>query len=206
MNEDYQDKLYKEYSSQREKLDGASLEAAGRYDRAVLAISSGALALSVTFIEKIVSTPQVWSLFLLVPGWILLLCTIVLQLLALASSQNATSEQIRILDQQYQKYFSAEDAAQAVKEGWIEPENPYVRKTNRLNIISQWTLVVGILLVLAFSSVNVCVNICTKKEAEMADKPSSTKPSSTTKIGNIKGSYTPPTNKLPPPPPPKTDK
>ncbi|WP_282002659.1 hypothetical protein [Geotalea uraniireducens] len=206
MNDDYSDKLYKEYSSQREKLDGASLEAAGRYDRAILAISTGALALSVTFIEKIVSTPQTWTLFLLVPGWILLLCTIILQLLALASSQNATSEQIRILDQQYQKYFSAEDAAQAVKDGWIEPENPYVKRTNRLNIVSQITLIIGILLVLAFSSVNVCVNTCTRKEAEMADKPSSPKPASTTKIGNIRGSYTPPTNKLPPPPPPKSSK
>lgn len=163
MSDDYKDKLYKEYSSQREKLDGASLEAAGRYDRAILAISSGALALSVTFIEKIISTPQTWTLFLLVPGWILLLCTIILQLLALASSQNATSEQIRLLDQQYQRYFSVEDAAEAVKEGWIEPENPYVKRTNRLNIISQVSLIIGILLVLAFSSVNVCVNTLHKK-------------------------------------------
>jgi hypothetical protein len=64
MSDDYLDKLYQQYSSQREKLDAASIEAAGRYDKAVLTISTGALALSVTFIEKIASNPQHWTLFI----------------------------------------------------------------------------------------------------------------------------------------------
>jgi hypothetical protein len=163
MEEDYGAKLYSEYSAQREKLDAASLEAAGRYDKAVLAVSTGALALSVTFIEKIAPNPQHWTLFFLVPGWFLLLTTIILQLLALSSSHNATREQISILDQQYTKYFLAEDPAKLVEAGWTEadPTNRFVALTNRYNVYSQIALYVGIACILAFSS----INICFKKEA-----------------------------------------
>jgi len=163
MSDDYLNQLYEQYSAQRDKLDAASIEAAGRYDKAVLLISTGALALSVTFIEKVATDPQKWTLFLLVPGWLLLLLSIIWQLLALSSSHNATREQICILDQQYTKYFQADDPANLVKEGWTEtdPVNKYVDKTNKYNLWSQWALIIGIICVLAFSSVNICL----KKEA-----------------------------------------
>jgi len=199
MSDDYTDKLYTQYVAQRVKLDAASLEAAGRYDRAVLAISSGALALSVTFIEKIAATPQQWTLFILVPGWLLLLVTIILHLFSLASSQNATSEQIRILDQQYSTYFSAADVAQAVRDGWTEPINLYATRTKKLNIYSQITLFLGIVLILTFSSINICV----KKETDMATPKSPPTQTTNTKTKSIRGSYTPPTGQIPPPPPPK---
>ncbi|MFZ5763754.1 MAG: hypothetical protein ACOY8P_12610 [Thermodesulfobacteriota bacterium] len=155
MSEEYTDKLYKEYTAQREKLNAASLEAAGRYDRAFLTISTGTLAISVAFIDRIVTNPELWTLYILVPGWISLLVSISMQLLALASSQNATGEQIRILDQQYSKYFSSEDPTLAVQEEYEEPENRYVKRTARLNIWSQILLIFGVVLILAFSSINI---------------------------------------------------
>jgi len=155
MSEDYIDKLYKEYTAQREKLNASSLEAAGRYDRAFLTISTGALAVSVAFIDKIAPNPESWTLYILVPGWIVLLVSISMQLLALASSQNATSEQIRILDDQYSKYLLSDDPEKAVSEGYVEPENHYVKRTARLNIWSQVLLIIGVVLILAFSSVNI---------------------------------------------------
>ncbi len=101
MSQNYANQLYEEYTAQRVRLDDASLEVAGRYDRVFLTISTGSLALSVTFIDKIISIMQTWTLFLLVIGWILLLIAVILQLLALSASHNATREQINILDQQY---------------------------------------------------------------------------------------------------------
>jgi carbon starvation protein CstA len=195
MSHDYLEKLYEQYSSQREKLDAASIEAAGRYDKAVLTISTGALALSVAFIDKIASCPQSWTLFILVPGWFLLLISIITQLLALSSSHNATREQICILDQEYTRYFQADDPATLVKEGWTEsePVNKYVDITNKFNLVSQIALILGIVCILAFSS----VNICQKKEMPMTDK----KP--TPPKDKSESSYTPPVNKLPPPPPKK---
>jgi len=52
MNQDYIQKLYSEYTSQRNAMHDASLEAAGRYDRAVLSITTGALAVSIAFLDK----------------------------------------------------------------------------------------------------------------------------------------------------------
>jgi hypothetical protein len=155
MNEDYSNKLYAEYSAQRVKLDDASLEAAGRYERAVLTISSGALALSVTFIDKIASDPQAWTLIFLVLGWVLLLAAVIFQLLALSASHEATREQIKILDLQYSYYFSADDPAQAVRNGWEEPTNKFNSRVNNFNIFAQVALITGVVCVLTFSALNI---------------------------------------------------
>jgi carbon starvation protein CstA len=195
MNDDYLDKLYQQYSSQREKLDSSSIEAAGRYDKAVLTISTGALALSVTFIDKIASNPQHWTLYILIPGWFLLLLSIIWQVLALSASHNATREQISILDQQYAKYFLADDPVKLVEEGWTEsePPNKYVDITNKYNILSQIALIIGIVCILVFSSFNIWL----KKEIDMSDKKQ------IQQRDKSESSYTPPVNKLPPPPPKK---
>jgi hypothetical protein len=155
MNEDYSNKLYEEYSAQRVKLNDASLEAAGRYDRAILTISSGALALSVTFIDKIASNPQPWTLVFLVLGWALLLAAIIFQLIALSASHEATREQIRILDLQYSYFFSSDDPAQAVRNGWEEPTNKFNSRVNNFNIIVQMALITGVVFVLTFSALNI---------------------------------------------------
>lgn len=155
MSEEYTNKLYEEYSAQRIKLDDASLEAAGRYDRTVLTISTGALALSVTFIDKIASSPQTWTLFLLVPAWLFLLTAIISQLLALSASHEATREQIRILDNQYSYYLSADEPAEAVRNGWDEPKNKYNSRVNRYNFVAQIVLTSGVVLILFFSAINI---------------------------------------------------
>ena len=155
MNEDYSNRLYEEYTAQRIKLDDASLKAAGRYDRTILTISSGALALSVTFIEKIASNPQPWTLVFLALGWFLLLVAIIFQLLALSASHEATREQIKILDIQYSYYFSADDPAQAVRNGWEEPANKFNSRVNKFNILAQVALIIGVIFVLTFSALNI---------------------------------------------------
>ena len=159
MSEEYANRLYDEYTAQRVKLDSASLEAGGRYDRAVLAISSGALALSVTFIDKIASAPQPWTLFLLVSGWLLLLVAIIFQLLALSASHEATREQINILDKQYAYYLSTDDPEEAVRNGWEEPPNKFNSRVNKFNIVAQVALISGVVFVLVFSAFNVCYKI-----------------------------------------------
>jgi hypothetical protein len=170
MSEEYIDKLYKEYTSQREKLNAASLEAAGRYDRAFLAISTGTLALSVAFIDKIATNPESWTLYILMPGWLLLIASISLQLLALASSQNATSEQIRILDQEYSVYFSNDNPENTVSERHEEPINRFIQRTSRLNVVSQILLIIGVVLILSFASINICL----KKELPCLPKDQAT--------------------------------
>ena len=177
MDQEYTNKLYEQYTAQRVKLDDASLEAAGRYDRAVLAISTGALALSVTFIDKIASTPQPWTLFLLVIGWLLLLIAIILQLLALSASHDATREQINILDQQYNYYLSAKDPGEAVRNGWDEPINKFNSRVSNYNTGAQVALISGVVIVLAFSAINVFYK--KKVNYERKQKATSTQATST---------------------------
>jgi hypothetical protein len=174
MGDEYNDKLYEEYSVQRQKLDDASLEAAGRYDKTVLTITTGALALSVTFIDKIAANPQSWTLYILVAGWFLLLASVVFQLHALSASHNAVRRQIVILDEQYSDVFIAEDPAELIQERWENPApiNPYIRQTHIYNVISKNSLIIGIICILLFSS----INIFFKKATAAAPTPSNPTP------------------------------
>ncbi|MBW2663078.1 MAG: hypothetical protein JRD93_14060 [Deltaproteobacteria bacterium] len=192
MSEEYTSNLYKEYTAQRNKLDDASLEAAGRYDRTVLTISTGALALSVTFIDKIASTPQYWTLFLLVPGWLFLLAAVIYQLLALSASHEATREQIEILDKQYSYYFSANEPAEAVRSGWEEPKNRYNSRVNFYNFVARVVLISGIVLILAFSAINTFYKYGENREQKQEASPSQTSIKNCRKGNAIQGKLHPP--------------
>jgi hypothetical protein len=65
---EYRKQRYEAYSKEREGLRAAALEVSGRYDKWMLFLAGGALALSVTFIEKIAPHPPPWSFILL---WVL---------------------------------------------------------------------------------------------------------------------------------------
>lgn|GEM_PF-4168463 len=174
MSDEYSNKLYEQYSAQREKLDASALEAAGRYDKTVLAITTGALALSVTFIDKIASNPQHWTLYILVIGWFLLLASVILQLHALSSSHNSVRKQITLLDLQYSDVFIDDDPAELIRNRWNDPApiNPHIRHTHIYNVASKYTLIFGIVCILVFSSINVFF----KKEADATAKSLPQKP------------------------------
>jgi hypothetical protein len=91
----------------------------------------------------------------LVIGWLLLLIAIILQLLALSASHDATREQINILDQQYNYYLSAKDPGEAVRNGWDEPINKFNSRVSNYNTGAQVALISGVVIVLAFSAINV---------------------------------------------------
>ena len=58
---DYRKQRYETYIKDRDALRSDSLEVSGRYDKAILALAGGALALSVTFLEKIAPHPVPWT-------------------------------------------------------------------------------------------------------------------------------------------------
>lgn len=157
MPENYANKLHERYVKQRERLLDASLETAGRYDRALLTVGSGALAISVAFLEKIAPSPVPWTIAFIVLAWTLLLASIISQLLALDRSENATKHQVSILDTEYLFYFSGDDPAERVREGFIPPVNPFVDQTKRYNLASRYCLISGIVLVFVFSALNLWI-------------------------------------------------
>src|SRR5436190_18857803 len=91
---DYRKQRYETYLKDRDALRNDSLEVSGRYDKAVLALAGGALALSVTFLEKIAPHPRPWTFTFLILAWICLILCVLFELFALSISQTATNEQM----------------------------------------------------------------------------------------------------------------
>ena len=95
----------KTYLEERKLLVDAERESARSFDKSMLTLSSGALALSITFIRQIAPVPRFEPyLYLAWSGFILaLLCTLV----SFLSSQTALRKQRDILDLNYQDRRSA---------------------------------------------------------------------------------------------------
>jgi len=194
---DYREQLYGTYAKEREKLDSSSLQIGARYDHVVLTLGGGALVMSLTFLEKIAPHPATWTLWLIIPAWLLLLASVVLQVLALATSQDAIRIQLQRLDAEYSFYLRADDPVEAVAKRAPEGENEFVKRATRRNICSRWSLILGMLLLFAFSACNMNYG----RRSDMSDKPTPpVAPQPTATITN-RGSYTPPKNIIPPPPP-----
>lgn len=151
---DYRQRLYDSYAKERERLNSASLEAGGRYDRIVITLGGGALALSLTFIEKIAPSPCLGTIWILIVAWSSLLVCVVLQLLALASSQDAVRLQIERLDAEYGYYFASDNPEDAVRNRMPEDMNRFTVRATRFNDWSRYALICGMLLLFAFSAVN----------------------------------------------------
>lgn len=88
----------KEYLSERKFLANLEANAYKDFDKTMLAISSGAIALSMAFTGKIECMIHP---FLLVFSWLLWLTSIILQLLSFIYSAKAMREELVILTEQY---------------------------------------------------------------------------------------------------------
>jgi hypothetical protein len=152
---DYRKARYDSYVKEREGLRESSLEISGRYDKSILFLSGGSLALSLTFIEKIAPHPSPWTFSLLAVAWMLLITSLVLELYALATSQTAINEQVRLLDADYDA-FVAGTTDTVVNAGGpaAAPDNRFTVRTRRLNVWSLRCLVVGLAFLCAFTGFN----------------------------------------------------
>jgi len=73
---EYAKSRYEGYLRDRQAYLKESLEISDRFDKAILALSGGSLALSLTFIEKIAPSPLDWSLWFLLGAWLLLILSV----------------------------------------------------------------------------------------------------------------------------------
>jgi hypothetical protein len=190
---EYRKQRYETYTKERDALRKDSLEVSGRYDRAILALAGGALALSITFLEKIAPNPAAWTFFILAASWISLIASVLLELYALASSQTVTNEQIRVGDEEYRQYLLSlpehpQLPAPLKPPATLEAMEARRASTRSYNDWSRWLLTIGVLLLCGFSLFNL---------------PMSNK-GTVQPLHESKGSYVAPSSALPPPPPPAT--
>lgn len=94
-------KAYELYLADRTRLATAKAEAAKSYDQTILTFSAGAVALSITFLEKLIQRPAVtWLLYL---AWILFGVAILATLYSLLASQRACTDEICDLDERFRQ-------------------------------------------------------------------------------------------------------
>ena len=163
MEIEYRKQRYEAYIDERERLRQGSIAISARYDKWILTLSAGALALSVTFIEKIAQNPDFWTLILLGLAWAGFILSIVFEMFALRTSQNVTNESLEYLQESYRDYLASLSEVN-------ETELPISRnltqdfieklkaRTRFFNTISLWSFVVGIFFLCFFSLVNLPYN------------------------------------------------
>jgi hypothetical protein len=94
-------KAYELYLSERTRLSGGKQEQSKAYDQTILTFSAGAVALSFTFLEKVVKNPNAKGL--LYTSWIFFGAAIVLTIYSHLASQKAFEGEIEDLDTRYRK-------------------------------------------------------------------------------------------------------
>jgi hypothetical protein len=167
-------------------------------------LSAGALALSITFLEKIVPIGQAISRWVLSASWIAFGVSILIILFSFLTSQWACSRQLELLDEGW--FSAARRETDRKRNGWT-------KATTYLNIGSILFLALGIFFFCYFTVVNL------PEEVSMSDKRKDygytppqapvktiekglTPPSAPTKPKKIEEGYTPPQRPIAPPAPP----
>jgi hypothetical protein len=195
-DEAYKKQAYEIYIKERDTLRSESLELSGRYDQATIALAGGALALSLTFIEKIAPHPRLDTLIVLVLAWACLIGSVLCQLFALVGSQTAVNRKIRDLTRRYQVEIgegaAGDGSAEQKDEDGYFTRGPSVQQ---LNLTSRWLLAFGLALLCFFSFLN--LSLSTERKTTMTDETNS--------IAS-EGSFVPPDTVLFPPRPAKPAK
>jgi hypothetical protein len=132
-------RTYQEYVDERKHLVGLQRGAGDSFDKVLLTLSAGAVAVSVTFAEKL-GAAGLWKP-LLYTAWGVLTLSLVLNLrgfLLLIASLS------RSIDRNDELWVTGE----------CDTDDPFAPKIMSLNNASFWLLCVGALMLLVFSGVN----------------------------------------------------
>jgi len=134
--------LHKIYLEERRELIKSQIEGSKQFDRAILTYSSGALMLSIIFMEKIASSP-IQCKCLLILSWIFFILAIISTIISFLLSQKAHEEQIEILEELY-------------IQGREEPRpNKFSSLTKYSNILSAIFFILAALFLVIFSYKNI---------------------------------------------------
>ena len=137
---------YRTYIEHRNQLIQASDQQYRQLTKQILVLSSGAIAISLIFIEKVAPDPRSETLWLLFVCWVSLILSLALTVVSFLVSGSAYEIQIKRWDE----LFST-----PVEDRTLEDRQPLSRLTNTLTVLSLLTFVIGILSLCAFAFVNV---------------------------------------------------
>lgn len=116
-----------------------------QFDKAILTLSGGGLALSLTFVDNVIPTFGSDYIGSLVAAWILFALSVTATLISFRSSQSDFDRKLELLDK-----FDGEDNDKVLD----EPNRP-AKITMLLNDVSALAFVSAVLLLIFFVSINV---------------------------------------------------
>ena len=118
-------KAYELYLSERTRLSAAKQDQSKSYDQTVLTYSAGAIALSITFLEKVVKTAN--GIGWLYTSWILFALAMITTLYSHLASQKAFEREIETFDARYRQLIglkpvdaAAEQTVWGVTYPWLK--------------------------------------------------------------------------------------
>lgn len=165
-----------QYASERRTLIEISGKSAEQHDKAIIALSGGGLALSLTFLENIAPNPREDTLWLLGVAWLCFIASLFVVLLSFLFSQWACDRQHSIIDNLYAGWQAVE-----------EEKNPFRTWTHRLNLASYVLFVGAVSFLAAFSWTNLA-----RETDSMADQQRSQYIRTIAEPNKIKGGQVPP--------------
>lgn len=133
--------VYQVYLEERKQLISAERETAQQFDKAILTLAAGALALSITFINQIAPQPKPNSIYWLIIAWSFFCLSLLSTLISFLTSQVACRKQRDILDD---KVSGKENNKNNKAASW----------TNRLNYFSIAFFILGVISLIVFSAIN----------------------------------------------------
>ena len=133
------------YLEHRRELVVGEMEQARSYDKHILTLASGGLALSVVFLQHVAPNPVCWTFTFIILAWLAMTLCILSTLLSFLLSQAA-----------YRQARDDADEAMRTLEGHEPPVKPNLCSTwtNRLNWCSMIFFVSGVISFLIFAAGN----------------------------------------------------
>ncbi len=144
VDDNKKDVEYEVYLDERRPLIEAEQKGAQQFDKAILTLAGGALAISLTFIKNIAPHPKVWTIYWLALAWIAFIVSLLSTLCSFLTSQSACRKQRDILENEF---FNSEDSH--------NENNISALWTKRLNLFSIILFVLGIIFLSIFSIGNI---------------------------------------------------
>ena len=129
------------YLSERRELINAGLKSTESFDKSILAYSSGAIAISITFLDEIASSPINCKCLLLI-CWIFFILCIFSTTISFLTSQKAFEKQIKILEE---LFFQDKPSG----------ENVFSRITQSLNYASSASFTIAVIFLVIFAYLNI---------------------------------------------------
>jgi len=150
-----EDNNYQVYLDERRALIQAEKTGSQQFDKAILTLAAGALAISLTFVQNLAPHPEKWTIWFLSISWVAFILSILSTLCSFLTSQSAFRKQVKIIEKRLLPSVENLKGNSDSAKGSFDNNNPMAKWTKRLNISSIICFILGIVFLATFSIINI---------------------------------------------------